>query len=339
MRAGRLPRLGIVALALALGLGVAGCRSILAIEELTLDPPDLDAASDAAPDGAIIGDASVGCGSCTVVVDDEPTPTELGTLAGRLAWIRSGSGGNVVARDFDGGAIAIGSETPVSFAHDLTIAEGAAHAVGDDGVFRRFLDQSSCTDAEGVMRLAAFSGGEMLVLKAKELSRGGCGGHTVILTDELVAVAGDPPYAWYARSNGELSRCDATKGSCAASAELLVSGQAEVKALAVGTSRVAWLVATANGAELRAASKVALGTNPTPTTVAVLTELPKVLVTDDDRAYWTESTAGRVRTAPLAGGETTSLADGLDRPWGLLVTARHVYVSESGAGRIVAIPR
>jgi hypothetical protein len=62
---------------------------------------------------------------------------------------------------------------------------------------------------------------------------------------------------------------------------------------------------------------------------------PGRIAIDATNAYWTNGD-GTVRAAPLAGGTTTTLGQGLSRPMGIAVDANAAYVA-SQDGRIVAV--
>jgi hypothetical protein len=63
---------------------------------------------------------------------------------------------------------------------------------------------------------------------------------------------------------------------------------------------------------------------------------PGRLAIDANDAYWTNGD-GTIRSVPLAGGTTTTLATGLSQPMGIAVDAQNVY-AVSHDGRIVSVP-
>jgi hypothetical protein len=63
---------------------------------------------------------------------------------------------------------------------------------------------------------------------------------------------------------------------------------------------------------------------------------PGRLTIDANNAYWTNGD-GTIRSVPLAGGTTATLATGLSQPMGIAVDAQNVY-AVSQDGRIVSVP-
>jgi len=284
---------------------------------------------------AAVGDGGPGCPGCEVLLANEEQPTELAQGGDRLHWIRRGPAGHVVSSELDGRNIEFDGDVSIDEGHDLVAFEIEAFALDASGRLSRYLSASTCTDAGGVVRLARF-GGEMLIAKTNALFRGDCGERTLLASiPAVIAVAGDPPYAWFARSDGTIERCDASGSACESSRGVLASGQGRVTQLAHDDARVVW--ATEQG-EVRSRAKTAIGATGDADVLASGVNV-KALASFGGDVYFTDVEGGTIRRVPAGSTTPIVFASGLARPWGLLVTPPYVYVAESGAGRILRMPR
>ncbi len=301
-----------------------------------VDPVVPDASTSA--DGGLDLEAGTRCPGCEVIVQNEDRPTELVRHGDRLFWIRAVPAGRVVASDLDGRGVTTEADHVVSTPRDLVASAEAAFALSEDGRLFRFLGRSTCEDAMGIRRLAAF-GEELLFAKEVTLARGNCGTNTNIVSESVTAVVGDPPYAWYARAGGDIVRCDASAGQCSATRSVLATGQGDVTILAQDDTRVYWVATNGGRVEVRARRKGAIGAPDAPELLGTAM-LPKTLLPAGDELYWTDLEQGVVvRASTLGATPPVTIARGLDGPWGLAATNDHVYVTESRAGRIVRMPR
>lgn len=276
------------------------------------------------------------CPGCEVIVSGEDHPTEILVVGDKLFWIRSSPSGHVVSSRSDGTSVSFEDDFPIAEGHDLIVSGNEPYALSADGEMKRYLSYSTCEDAKGIRRLASF-GDAILEAKPAALVRGDCGGSTTLVDESVTAVAGDPPYAWFANAGGSIVRCDASSTQCTASRSVLADGQAEVTTLARDDTRVYW-VASGSPPEIRSRLKSSVGTTG-PVDVVARSTQPKTLAPAGANVYWTDIEDGTIVRAPSAGGPATIVARGLSRPWGLALSPTHIYVTESGAGRIVRLPR
>lgn len=71
---------------------------------------------------------------------------------------------------------------------------------------------------------------------------------------------------------------------------------------------------------------------------------PQQIAMDATNIYWTEVaypltiTGGSVKSMPIAGGAVTTLATGLNGPFGIAVDATSVYFTEEGSGNVKKVP-
>jgi hypothetical protein len=226
-------------------------------------------------------------------------------------------------------------EASSSKVHDLTVSTGGVFAITQDGDLHRYHVSSTCA-VSGVRRLALFTGSDFLMTNATAILQGDCGGASEVLSETPgpAAIAGDDPYVWYARESGEIVRC--TLATCASTRLVLASGQGPITALVVDALLVFW----ATSDELRARPKDEIGTPGAPITLATGQGLPKTIVPSGGDVYWTNFEGGQIMKAPASGtAPATVVASGLNRPWGLLVTPTYLIFTESGANRVVRMPR
>jgi hypothetical protein len=322
-------------LTLALGSAFAACS----LEGLSGGVRPVDAgpesgAADGSPADAA-GDPDPGpCPGCEVLASGEEHPTEIALLADRLFWLRDATLGHVVGSRSDGGDRRFEEDHAIANPHDLIAsAREEAYAVASDGTMKRYLVYSTCMNATGVRRLASL-GTEFLLVKDNGLYRGDCGGNQLLATESITAVAGDGSFAWYARTTGEIVRCDVSANGCAASRTVLATGQGAVAAIAHDATRVFWI--PSGSAEIRSRLKSAAGSPGDAETFATGLQ-PKALAPTGGEVYWTDIEAGHVvRTRD---GTSTVIARGLQQPWGITTDTRWVYFTESGAGQVRRLPR
>jgi hypothetical protein len=90
-------------------------------------------------------------------------------------------------------------------------------------------------------------------------------------------------------------------------------------------------------------------TGGTPTVVVSNQDYPWAIAADATNIYWTnydndgavsggDTTAGQVLQAPLGGGTVTTLATGLEDPYGIAVDADNVYFTTYGGGKVKKVP-
>lgn len=103
------------------------------------------------------------------------------------------------------------------------------------------------------------------------------------------------------------------------------------------TSHVVWVA----GGTVRSRAKVDVGAEAgSPITLATGQAQPKHLVGYAGQVFWTNVADGRVMRAPVDGSAPpTEVLSGLEQPWGLVVSATDVFVSEYGRGRILRVAR
>lgn len=71
---------------------------------------------------------------------------------------------------------------------------------------------------------------------------------------------------------------------------------------------------------------------------------PQQIAMDATNIYWTEiaypltTTSGSVKSKTIAGGAETTLATGLNAPFGIAVDTTHVYFTEEGGGNVKKVP-
>ena len=344
---------GSAAIAMVCLLALAVCRSVLGLEELIAgaEPGGAPDAGDAGGDGGTVLDAGDAGATARparreIVVEGEPAPTDLALLGDRLVWIRSGSLGNVVAAPLSGGPIEVGNPSPMVNPRELVVAGGFPYAVVESSRVQRFFPPSSCEQGEQVARLATFGSDLLVVTTGGALWSGTCVDRSLELASSVVVASGDAPYAWFATTTGAIERAQWNPANGQIDTLPFASGQADVAAITHSATHVAWVRPTTTSgvaAAIWSRAKAAGGaTAATPATlVAELGEIPKALVGAGDRVYWTEAKSGRVLSAPTGGGEAPAvIAEGLDRPWGLVViTDDDIFVTESGGGRVIRIRR
>ena len=235
----------------------------------------------------------VGCPGCEVLVTGEEKPTEIAILDGRLHWIRDATRGAVVRSDLDGKGLRFEPDFPIANGHDLAGAfNGAAYesvfAIGSDRVLHRYLAFSSCDNAGDTLR-ASSMGNDLLLARVGELARGDCGSRTPLLPETVVGVAGDPPFAWFTRDNGEIARCDATSAAqCVRTSTVMATGQGVGRTLARDDSRLSWVKESAP-VELRSRRKADIGPTAQVEVVATGLREPKTIVPAGADVYWTDA--------------------------------------------------
>lgn len=317
-----------------LGSGAPGCS----LEGLSggSSARDLDAggSADVENDRSFADDAAA-CAGCEVLVSGEDRPTEITLVDDRLFWLRATNNGFVVRSRVDGTDLVVERDHPIANPHDLiATVRQEAFAVSSDATLKRYFSYSTCDDAMGVLRLAVFGEG-FLVVKSAGLFRGECGGSTLLVAESITAVDGDAPFAWYARDSGEIVRCEAS-ASCGATRAVLAAGQGPVTTIAHDETRVFWIPAGAP--EIRSRSKSTAGSAGVPEVTATGAH-PQTLAPAGGNVYWTDIEEGTVVRTSVSTKVSTVIARGLSRPWGIVAGPAHLYVTESGAGRILRLPR
>jgi hypothetical protein len=296
--------------------------------------------------GASLGPA--GCPDCVTLADNQDGPTELVLVGETLHWITAGNNESAALRtDIRGGPI---EKTEGDFGpgmHDLVFvpgdpAPGSLWVVTGEQIERIFTSSTCFRGPDGVRRLSAL-GDAFVWIGGDGLSSGRCDGDpaNTLLTQrpDLLAVAGDDTRAWFTDSDGSISGCDADPAKCSSTVAKLATEQGLVELVAVDATRVYWAT-PGPSSSIRARDKSLAGTDGAPIEIASDQGTPKAIVPRGSDLYWTDSDHGTVMKAPAAGGASpTTLASGLDHPCGLAVTPTDIYVVESGAGRIVRIPR
>ncbi len=87
----------------------------------------------------------------------------------------------------------------------------------------------------------------------------------------------------------------------------------------------------------------------TPTTVATNQDYPWAIAADANNVYWTNydndgagsggmTSSGAVLQAPIGGGSVTTLAMGLEDPYGIAVDASNVYFTTYAGDRVKSVP-
>jgi len=277
------------------------------------------------------------CPGCETLAEVQPMPTEIALGGNRLFWLQAVGLGHVVGRRLDRDGIQIETEHPISTPHDLiTDSRGDPFVLSADGRMTRHLTYSTCANAEGIDRLASLGGFEFLMVKSAGLFRGDCGGNTLLVAETISAADGDAPDAWYARANGDVVRCNVAGSTCEATRSVLASGQAGVTTITHDGSRVFWLLS--GSGEIRTRAKSQTGTAGTAEVLATGTG-PRGIAAAGGFLYWTDFDAGTLVRTEIATKTSTVMARELVQPWGVVADLTHVYVTESGAGRVRRVPR
>jgi hypothetical protein len=298
-----------------------------------VETPDVEAGS---PEAA----GPKPCGTlpaCEIVFEGEDNPTDLVRAFGNLYWINATQGGSVRIASLDGGAPRALSTNTIDNGHHLAVTNTEVFAINGGGRISRFSPpETDCVNSGAL--IGAANGDVLFWADGSEIYRANCMNNVPVLGITASALAGDPPYLWFARPDGYVVRCDPTS-SCATSSAQLTDGQGNVTSLAVDSTRVFWATPGSAG-EVRTKPKTQLGSGTAPATLASGQNLVRGILPVGNDLFWVTVEGGTVMKAPVGGGAAaTAIAAGLNRPWGIAATNTHVYVTESGAGRIVRIAR
>jgi hypothetical protein len=289
------------------------------------------------------GDPTPTCPSiaCDVLVINEDHPTEMTLVGDRLFWIRESAAGDVVSADLMGGDRKVDPDHRITNAHDLSVVpRGDAYAISADGTFARYVDYSTCVAPSGMLRMTPIGNMNLLFVKTDGLYRGDCGGNNRVSNEAggnaITAVDTDSTNAWYARKNGDIVRCDITANACETSRAVIATGQgAAITTIVHDDSRVYWIA----GNEIRSLKKSVVVTG-TPDVIASSSTPPKALsIASSVTLYFTDIEAGTIHAVDIATKTSSVIAGSLKRPWGITSNTTHVFVAESGNGRILRLRR
>jgi hypothetical protein len=151
---------------------------------------------------------------------------------------------------------------------------------------------------------------------------------------DLLASNGDVLFRYEPEvAGGRIASCTAltTCGAAGVSTEV-AANLGSLTLMTADADRIYWATSSAVFSVLKSGGS--------PTALASAQHLPKALSVSGGFVFWTNYDDGTVMRTPTDGSAPPSVvAQGLNHPWGVVATPTDVFVSESGANRVLRFAR